>query len=60
MRPPRRRRTPLAVMRRVKAELRRWLAELEPKEGRLDDRHRGQLEAMRHLATVIDNAEHLR
>jgi hypothetical protein len=51
---------PARVLRRVKRELTRWINELGPKSRRLDDRHRGHLEAMRHLATVIHNAERLR
>ena len=43
------------ALRRVKREIRAWMTRLSAT--RLDDRGRGQLEAMRHLATVIENAE---
>jgi len=50
---------PAYVLARVKAEVARGLELLAPHARRLGDRHRGQLEALRHLDTVIDNAEAL-
>jgi hypothetical protein len=50
---PRVKADPAVVLRRVKRELRRWIRQLAPR----DDRARGHLEAMRHIATVIENAE---
>lgn len=44
------------TLRAVKRELRRWIATLAA-ERRPDDRTRGQLETLRHLATVIENQE---
>lgn len=48
---------PVIVLRTLKRELRRWLQYFAVRERRLDDRSRGNLEALRHVATVIENAE---
>ena len=49
-------RSPAVVLTRVKQELRVWTRILA-ETPRPDDRVRGQLETLRHIATVIRNAE---